>query len=101
MAPKHLHSGLKIVEISAYIAAGVFNDGFSSILRIMNALDIIVGTNCRIFAETSDKTRIVRQNRMSLSNTKEARIARKQQLAEENQFFEEVEGLLYAPGIAD
>ncbi|XP_046737742.1 uncharacterized protein LOC124406386 [Diprion similis] len=60
LAPKHLHSGLKIVEISAYIAAGIFNDGFSSILRIMNALDIVVGTNCRVFAETSDEARIVR-----------------------------------------
>ncbi|XP_046588571.1 uncharacterized protein LOC124293108 [Neodiprion lecontei] len=101
LAPKHLHSGLKIVEISAYIAVGIVNDGFSSILTIMNALDIVVGTNCRVFAETSDEARIVRQNRLSLSETKEARTARKKQLAVENQLFEEEEGLLYAPGIAD
>ena len=36
----------------------------------------------------------------SLSETKDARTARKQQLMEENQLFEEKEGLLYEPGIA-
>jgi len=48
LAPKHLNSGLKIVEILAYIAAGVFNEGYSSILKIMNALDIIVGTYSKV-----------------------------------------------------
>ena len=38
---------------------------------------------------------------MSLSETKAARTAREQQQIEENQFFEDSEGLLYRPGIID
>lgn len=101
ISPKHLNCGQKIIEISAYFAAGVFNDGFSSILRIMNSLDIIVGTTCRVFAEAADEPGIVREDRRSLSATKAARMGRRMQLAEENQFFEEAEGLLHAPGITD
>lgn len=101
ICPKHLNSGLKIVEISAYIAAGMFNEGYTSILKLMNELGIIVGTYCKVFAENTDEARIVKQNRMSLSETKAARTARKQQQLEDNQLFEEAEGLLYGPGIAD
>jgi len=101
LASKHLNSGLKIIEISAYIAAGIFNEGYSSILKIMNSLDIIVGTYSKVFAENTDEARIAKQNRRSLFATKEARKARKQQQFEDNQLFEEDEGLLYAPGIAD
>jgi len=28
LAPKHLNSGLKIVEIASYIAARIFNEGY-------------------------------------------------------------------------
>ncbi|KYN10942.1 hypothetical protein ALC57_16912 [Trachymyrmex cornetzi] len=101
LTPKHLHSGQKIIEISAYIAAGVFNEGYTSILRIMNALDIVVGTQALNFAKNTDEARVTRQNRMSQNETKAARTARKQQLLEDNQLFEEAEGPLYAPGIAD
>ena len=40
-------------------------------------------------------------NPTGLSETKAARTARKQQQIEENQFFEDSEGLLYGLGIAD
>lgn len=101
ICPKHLNSGLQIVEISAFIAAGIFNEGYTSILKLMNELGIIVGTYCKVFAENTDEARIVKQNRMSLSETKAARTARKQQQLEDNQLFEEAEGLLYGSGIAD
>lgn len=101
LSPKHLHSGLKIVDISAYIAAGIFNEGFSSVLRIMNLLNLTIGTYAKVFAHNTDEARISRQDRKSLSETKDARTARKQQQIEENQLFEEEEGLLYGPGIAD
>ncbi|EFN70470.1 hypothetical protein EAG_00241, partial [Camponotus floridanus] len=35
LAPKHLNCGSKIIEIAAYLAAGIFNDGYSFVLRIM------------------------------------------------------------------
>lgn len=35
LAPKHLHSGAKIVNIAAFIAAAVFNEGYNAILMII------------------------------------------------------------------
>ena len=101
LCPKHLNSGLKIIEISACIAVGIFNEGYNSILKMMNELNITVGTYCKVFAENTDKARVERPNRMSLSETKAARTARKQKQIEENQLFKEAEGLLYGPRIAD
>ena len=101
ISPKHLHCGLKVVEISAYIAARIFNEGFSSILRIMNLLNVTVGTYAKTYADKTDEARITREDRRSLSHTKDARTARKQQRHEQNQLFEEEEGLLYGAGIAD
>ncbi|XP_052758504.1 uncharacterized protein LOC128202373 [Galleria mellonella] len=101
LSPKHLHSGLKVVEISAYIAAGIFNEGYTSVLRIMNLLNLNIGTYAKIFADSTDEERITRQNRKSLSETKDARSARRQHQIDENQLFEEEEGLLYGPGIAN
>ena len=38
--PKHLNSGQKIVEIATYMAAGMFNEGYSSVLSTMQLLDL-------------------------------------------------------------
>jgi hypothetical protein len=35
LAPKHLNCGLKIIEIAAFISAGIFNEGYYAILKIM------------------------------------------------------------------
>lgn len=100
-APKHLHSGLKIVQIAAYMAAGLFNEGYTSILQIMNRLEIIIGKQSKTYADNIDKHRVIRQERCSSLATKEARKARRQQLLEEKEMYEETEGLLYGPGIAN
>ncbi|RLU19001.1 hypothetical protein DMN91_009359 [Ooceraea biroi] len=101
LAPKHLHAGRKIVEIAAFIAVCVFNEGFFGVLKIMETLEIKIGTTCKMFADSVDANRIRRQERRSLTSTKEVRLARKQELIEQNEMFEEAEGLLYGPGIAD
>lgn len=101
LAPKHLNCGRKIVEIAAYLAAGLFNEGFSSILRVMQALELEIGIYAKQFADNSDDKRIQRQERRTLSESKEARKARRGELAERNELHEEAEGLLYGPGIAD
>lgn len=67
----------------------------------MNVLEIKIGQQCRMFAEMYDKKRINRQERRSLTATKKARLAHKQQKLERNELYEEAEGLLYAPRIAD
>jgi len=99
--PKHLHCGLKIIEIATYLAAGVFNKGHSFILRIMSMLDIIIGRQNKSYADDNNKRRVAREERRSLSETKEARKAHREQLLMENEFYEKVEGLLYDSGIAD
>ncbi|XP_018365704.1 PREDICTED: uncharacterized protein LOC108762933 [Trachymyrmex cornetzi] len=102
LAPKHLNSGLKIVEIASYIAAGLFNEGYSSILQIMTKLQIIIGSQSKNYAENVDERRLSRQKRRNFLCSKAARQARREQLLEQNEFYEEVEGLLlYGAGIAD
>ena len=101
LAPKHLNSGRKIVEIAAFIATGVFNEGYYAILKIMQTLEINIGDHCKLFAENYDAQRIRRQERRSLSSSKEARTAHRLRQIQENEFNEEAEGLLYGPGIAD
>ncbi|KAJ8936817.1 hypothetical protein NQ318_015284 [Aromia moschata] len=54
LAPKHLNSGLKIIEIAAYVSASIFNEGHSTVLRIMSKMDIIVGRQSHEFAESKD-----------------------------------------------
>ncbi|GBP63900.1 hypothetical protein EVAR_39562_1 [Eumeta japonica] len=83
LSPKHLQSGLKVVEISAYIAAGIFDEGFSSVLRIMNLLNLTNGTNAKVLAYNTDEARITLQNRKGLSETKDAcTVCRQQQMGE-------------------
>lgn len=89
------------MEIAAFIAAGVFNEGYCAVLKIMETLELKIGQQCKFFADTSDAQRVTRQERRSLSCTKEARTARRLRQIKQNQFNEEEEGLLYGPGIAD
>jgi len=101
LAPKHLNCGKKIIEIAAFLAAGMFNEGFSFVLQTMQHLNIVIGEQSKGFADNDDKRRIEQQERRSLDATKEARTFRQQQKTAQLEQFEEEEGLLYGPGIAD
>lgn len=101
LAPKHLHSGMKIVQIAAHISAGVFNEGQSSILRIMNAMEIIVDKQSLQYAKSKDSERILKQDVKTSEASKEARMARKELQVINDRVHKQAEGLLYAPGIAD
>jgi len=48
---KALHCGLKIIDITTYLAAGVFNEDHSFILRIMNMLDIIIDRQSKLYVD--------------------------------------------------
>ena len=72
---KHLHSGIRIMKIAAYIATGLFNEGYAAILKIMDILEIKIGPQCKQYADSHDAERIKRQEQVSLSTTKEARAA--------------------------
>lgn len=101
MTPKHLHSGIKIVEIAAFIAGGMFNEGYSAVLKTMHLLGLKIGLQCNSFCNKADEDRITRQNRRASLATKEARTARRMEQLAENQFCEESEEQLYGAGIAD
>ena len=100
MAPKHLHSGLKIVEIVSYLAAGMFNEGYSAILTTMQQLQLKIGQQYKMFAVNVDKQRIERENRRASLSSKEARTARRLEQLHQNEYYEETEGLLYGAEIA-
>ncbi|GFY20643.1 uncharacterized protein TNCV_1118771 [Trichonephila clavipes] len=62
---KHLHSGLKIVELASNLAAGLFNEGNSSLLMILNDAGIVEGRQSFNYAEQMDNQRVSWQNRCS------------------------------------
>jgi len=68
----------------------------------MSMLDIIIDRQSKSYAD-NDKWRVTRQEHRSLSEMKETREARREQLLMEKfyEFYEETEGPLYGPGIAD
>ncbi|XP_028046899.2 uncharacterized protein LOC114254550 [Monomorium pharaonis] len=101
LAPRHLNSGRKIIEIASYIAAGIFNEGFLSVLRIMECMGLVIGSVCRNFSSQMDENRTNAQRRRSRSVSQIRRLHQKQKQLEQNERYEEAEGLLYGSGIAD
>lgn len=101
MAPKHLHSGKKIIEIAVNMAAGIFNEGYSAVLITMQLLNIKIGQQCKMFADLHDAERIKKADKHHTENSKEVRTARRFQQMQQNEFYEQAEGMLYGAGIAD
>ncbi|XP_011343325.1 uncharacterized protein LOC105282795 isoform X4 [Ooceraea biroi] len=101
LAPKHLHCGSKVLEIASFLTAGAFNEGYSSLLRTMQSLEITIGRQCKSFCDNHDDQRKTRQNLRAQENTKEARQARRLSNTQQNEFYEQEEGLLYSCGMAD
>ncbi|XP_018371342.1 PREDICTED: uncharacterized protein LOC108766507 isoform X1 [Trachymyrmex cornetzi] len=94
-------SGYIDSKIAAYMAAGIFNEGYLSILMTMQLLDLRIGQQCKLFADTTDESRIERQNARQSLSSKEARTARRAEQIHLHEYYEEAEGLLYGAGIAD
>lgn len=57
-APKTTFSGAKCVEIAVNIASSIFNNGYSSILLMMNTMNIIIGPVTASICEELDEERI-------------------------------------------
>jgi len=100
-APKHLHSGVQIVQIATFLAVVIFNEGFQGIIKIMHTMGCSIGRTAHAYVERRDEFRISRSEQRISDAAREARIsARAEQSALQN-LQEEEEGILYAPGIAD
>lgn len=91
---KLLNSGAFIVQLSAYIATCVFNEGTSVLLQIMQAMAINTGPYAHQYAALEDKTRIRIAELRAQEATRDARI-------EHLEAALSAEGLLYGPGVDD
>ena len=101
LAPKYVHAGFKIVQIATFIATVTFNDGFNGVLKIMEVLELKIGPTCKAAVEQRDNDRLRRQACASSAQSKEARTLARMEKMKENQLYEESEGMLYEPGIAE
>ncbi|XP_011148323.1 uncharacterized protein LOC105188508 [Harpegnathos saltator] len=101
LAPKHLHSGSKVIESCAYLAAGMFNEGYITILKVMETMGVIIGQQCKLFVDYADKQRHTHTEIKSANTAKKARMASQSNIKKLHDFYEESEGLFYGPGIAD
>ncbi|CAK9813129.1 Transposable element Tcb2 transposase [Anthophora plagiata] len=101
MAPKVHYSGAKIVEIASYIAASIFNDGYTSVLKIMQLLNLESGLSALQFSENLDSQRISIANIRAQQETKEARKLKRAAQKETEDITAIIEDLMYGPGIAD
>jgi len=101
IAPKTLSSGKKIVDIATNIATCIFNDGLSSIMAIMEVLQLTVGHNCHNFCVETDARRVKAAERSRTDAAKDARRASTSFRKEEQEKNIDVEGQLYGAGIAE
>ena len=92
-------------EISAWLAAKndciIFNKGFSPILKIYEGIDVGVGNSAAIFAITRDRVRISAAERRSTDLAKKQKSEHQKDKSQAVLEYEQVEGLLYGPRIAD
>ncbi|EZA47227.1 hypothetical protein X777_16489 [Ooceraea biroi] len=100
-APKHIFSSAKIIEISSFLATCIFNEGFVPLLQIMEGMGIKLGINAKIMADRRDERRFRIAEKRATAASKEARLAHRLEQCTKNELYEEEEGILYGPGIAD
>ena len=101
LAPKNTSSGKIVLDVATEIAVCVFNDGFSSILHIMKAMNLEIGPNSYEMCMDIDKQRIKLAERSLSNRVKEARIAARSSRKEMQEQEDNLEGQLYGAGIAD
>ncbi|GFY25263.1 uncharacterized protein TNCV_2483831 [Trichonephila clavipes] len=73
---KLLKSGSKVVEIAAYITAGMFNEGAKSLSQFMSALGLSLGTAVHVYVDKEDADRVMISDARVQGNTREGRLAR-------------------------
>ena len=91
-APKHLHNGLKTIELANFLAVSIFNDGFYAILKMLQVMDVIIGPIAKEYAMERDDRRINQADLRHKASSKEGRTARRKALASQQALFEEEEG---------
>ena len=88
------------VEIAAYVAACVFNEGSSAFLTFMAEMGITSGPSAHQWANATDNLRINRADEKAALETKEGRMQRRQDQKEALDLLDD-SNILYGPGIDD
>lgn len=96
-----MFAGKKIIEIAAYSAACVFNEGSFTILKVMETMGVHIGYEARQHALNVDEVRVSQAERRSSLASKETRTALRNTRILLNDQYEEEEGVVYGAGIAD
>lgn len=99
LAPKHSYVGKEVLELAAWISASLFNDGASTLPLMLKCMNVKVGDIALRHCERIDKNRLDQSKRRSTQGSKQGRIDKKKRDQELQKHLEEVEGLLYGPGI--
>ncbi|XP_014485935.1 PREDICTED: uncharacterized protein LOC106750248 [Dinoponera quadriceps] len=101
LAPKQIFSGVKTIDIASYCAASIFSEGYFSILKMMDVMNIKIGPNAFNLCNTVDERRISQANERLFDASKEGRMeGRNARSALEEDFFEE-EDILYEARMGD
>lgn len=100
-APKRVFSGIITVKIAANIATCIFNKGYSSILSIMAAINIITGPTAVTTCKMLDEERLEIADKRTFDSSKEGRIARRSSRSALEEAALEAEGPMYEAGMAD
>ncbi|GFQ69446.1 hypothetical protein TNCT_363661 [Trichonephila clavata] len=88
----------KRLEIATYTAACIFNEDFLPVLQSYGGVGCLGRSNS---AEIVDNVQILREEKTAEAKFKEARTLGRVLKAAENDNFEKMEGLFYAPGTAE
>ena len=101
ITPKIVPRGSKMVEMSAYIDAGVCNEGTTSLLHHISAMWLSLCPNAHLYAQKQDAQRVTISDHRAQQSTRERRMIRRQHQIELLEAAEGTEGMLYGTAIDD
>lgn len=101
MAPKSFASGKNILHVVTDLATCYYNDGYNSIMKVMEVLSLAIGPSCYYFCANADARRVKFAERSLTEEAKEARRESMSTRKEADEAAEFLEGQLYGAGIAD
>jgi hypothetical protein len=79
----------------------LFNEGFISLLQIMQVLNISIGLETSNYAQNADAKRVMAAENSIKDYAKAASSSKKTEQANKMMEYEIEEGIMYGPGIAD
>ena len=93
--------GAKTVKIATYLGESISEEGYESILNMMNIMNIIYGPNSVALCTEVDDTRISITDARSFEASKEGRVERRVMRSDLEETFYKEESHLYKVGMAD